>query len=104
MKKNIVSKILNSIFGLVFVKRDVDRLNNEFDDFKKETRQGFLRVQWDIIYAKSFDFMSDSLYQRACEIYDRYIECGGNWYVHNEMEELTIRYNKWKKCQKRKIK
>ena len=87
------------LFGIIFIKGDLDRLKDQTEHRFNSLEQGLLRIQWDSIYAKSFCEMSDTLYQRACEIHDRYVAVGGNWYVHNEMDELTARYNKWKKKQ-----
>lgn len=86
-------------FGIIFVKGDLDRLKISTNARFNIVEQGLLRIQWDLIYDKSFCEMSDILYQRACELHDRYVAVGGNWYVHNEMDELTVRYNAWKKKQ-----
>lgn len=81
------------IFGFALVKGEVDRLKIDVNNLKKEVRQDLLRIQWDTIYKESFVDLTDRLYQRACEIWDRYKALDGNWYVENEMNELTCRFN-----------
>lgn len=79
------------IFGFALVKGEVDRLKIDVIGI----RQDLLRIQWDAVYKESCSKgkLTDRLYQRACEIYDRYKAIDGNWYVENEMNELTCRFN-----------
>lgn len=94
-----IKDCLKWVFGLFSVWGELQRYKKESSKRFDNIEQGLLRIQWDAIYNKSFCELSDVLYQRACEIHDRYIAVGGNWYVHNEMDELTVRYNAWKKKQ-----
>jgi hypothetical protein len=93
---NSIKSIFKWVFGFALVKGEVERLKVDVINLKKEVRQDLLRIQWDAIYKESFieGKLTDRLYQRACEIWDRYKALNGNWYVENEMNDLTCRFNK----------